>query len=49
MEAKKVYSPYELAPSVPIHPGEMLLTRTLPARLTASAWVSAEIPPLAAV
>lgn len=24
MEAKKVYSPYELEPSVPIHPGEML-------------------------
>lgn len=24
MEAKKVYSPYELVPSVPIHPGEML-------------------------
>lgn len=24
MEAKRIYSPYELAPSVPIHPGEML-------------------------
>ena len=24
MEAKKAYSPYELEPSVPIHPGEML-------------------------
>lgn len=30
-------------------PGEMELTRTLPARLTASAWISAVMPPLAAV
>ena len=35
--------------SVSIHPGEIELTRTLPARLTANAWVNAEIPPLAAV
>jgi len=36
-------------PVVSIHPGEMLLTRAFPARLTASAWVSAAMPPLAAV
>ena len=30
-------------------PGEMELPRTLPARLTASAWISAVMPPLAAV
>ena len=35
--------------SVSIHPEEIELTRTLPARLTANAWVNAEIPPLAAV
>ena len=36
-------------PVVSIHPGEMLLTRAFPARLTASACVSAAIPPFAAV
>jgi NAD(P)-dependent dehydrogenase (short-subunit alcohol dehydrogenase family) len=35
--------------AVSIQPGEMLFTRTFPARLTASAWVSAAIPPFAAV
>ena len=32
-----------------IHPGEIELTRTLPARLTANACVNAETPPFAAV
>ena len=32
-----------------IQPGEMELTRTFPAKLTARAWVRAEMPPLAAV
>ena len=35
--------------SVSIQPGEIELTRTRPERLTASACVSAEMPPLAAV
>ena len=39
----------KLLPVVSIQPGEMELTRTRPARLTASAWVSAAMPPLAAV
>ena len=40
-----VYILYEVS----IQPGEMELTRIFPARLTARAWVSAEIPPFAAV
>ena len=35
--------------AVSIQPGEMELTRTRPARLTAREWVRAAIPPLAAV
>ena len=35
--------------AVSIQPGEMLFTRTRPERLTASAWVRALMPPLAAV
>ena len=34
---------------IDIQPGLMEFTRTFPARLTAIAWVSAAIPPLAAV
>ncbi len=35
--------------AVSIHPGEMEFTRTFPAKLAARAWVSAAIPPFAAV
>ena len=41
--------PVHTVSPVSIQPGEMLFTRTLPARLTAMAWVRAEMPPLAAV
>ena len=41
--------PSYAVPVVSIHPGDMEFTLALPARLTAREWVSAAMPPLAAV